>query len=247
MIDTQTVIGLIIGVAAVVGGMALKGGDPAALAHGGAFLIVVGGTVAAVLVQTPGNISLHALSMLVWLVRPPKPDSRALVERVVAWNRLAHRDGRLALERVADRQTDSLTRNGLLMLADGCGEGVVRSTLETQLAAREDYQLRGARVFEAAGGYAPTIGILGAVLGLIQVMGNLDDPEGLGAGIAVAFVATVYGLAAANLVLLPIANKLKYHIDREVKDQEMLIDGLTGIAAGKGSRELEYQLNGHIE
>ena len=247
MIDTQTLLGLLIGVIAVVGGMWLEGGDPMALAHRGAFLIVAGGTLAAILLQTPGQVSLRALRMLVWLIRPPRRDARALVARVVGWNRLVHRDGRLALERLADAENDSLTRNGLLMLVDGCSESAVRSALETQLSVREDEQLRAARVFESAGGYAPTIGILGAVLGLIQVMGNLDDPQGLGAGIAVAFVATVYGLAAANLVLLPLANKLKYHVERDVKRQELLIDGLTGIAANKGSRELEYQLNGHIE
>jgi chemotaxis protein MotA len=247
MIDVQTLIGLGVAVLAVVGGVMLEGGSPGSLVHGGAFLIVIGGTVAAILVQTPGRVSLRALRMLAWLVRPPASDRAALIQRLVHWSRIARRDGLLALERPLASERDPFARTGLAMLIDGYDAEALRTGLETELTTREDSGMQGARVFESAGGYAPTLGILGAVLGLIQVMGNLDDPAGLGAGIATAFVATVYGLAAANLLLLPVANKLKHHVRDQIRDKELLIDGLVAIAAGANPRTLERQLHGHLE
>lgn len=247
MIDVQTMIGLLIAVVAVIGGLLMEGGDPASLVHGGAFVIVLGGTLAAILVQTPGRVFLKALRMLPWVVRPPRADRRALVQRIIGWSRIARRDGLLALERQAQGDSDGFARSGLRMLVDGFDAVTLRNGLETELTTHEDSGMQAARVFESAGGYAPTIGILGAVLGLIQVMGGLDDPEQLGAGIATAFVATVYGLVAANLVLLPVANKLKYHMREQVKEKELLIEGLVGIAEAVNPRTLERQLNGHIE
>jgi chemotaxis protein MotA len=245
-VDRTSFIGLALGIAAILGGQILEGGALSALVQVTAFVIVIGGTLGAVMLQSTPPVFLAGLRMLPWVFRPPHAPFRDALNRIVRWGNTARRGGLLALEPSIRATEDAYTRKGLQLLVDGAEPGVLRSALELEIDTWEDFHRQAARVWEAAGGYAPTIGIIGAVMGLIQVMQNLSDPAKLGAGIAVAFVATIYGVGAANLFFLPVANKLKSLIGREVRLREMMADGFEAIANGENPRNIELRLEGYI-
>ncbi|WP_324710246.1 flagellar motor protein [Pseudomonas citronellolis] len=244
--DVLSLVGLILALVAIIGGNFLEGGHISALANGPAALIVVGGTLAAALVQTPVLVLKRALSLLRWIVLPPKVDLAGGINRVVGWSMTARKEGLLGLETIADAEPDPYARKGLQLLVDGVEPEAIRSILEVDLFNQEGRDLQAAKVFEAMGGYAPTIGIIGAVMGLIHVMGNLADPSQLGNGIAVAFVATIYGVGMANLLLLPVGNKLKSLVMRQSSYREMLMEGLLSIAEGENPRSIELKLQGFV-
>ncbi len=244
--DTLTLLGLAVAVGAIVGGQWLEGGNIGSLLQLAAAMIVVGGTIGAVMLQSPFSTFKLGVRLVSWVVRPPSNDPGATISRIVEWAQVTRQDGMLALE---NRLTDiepGFVRNGVQMLVDGFDADKMREALEVEIASFEERMRAGARIWEAAGGYAPTIGILGAVLGLIHVMENLADPTKLGSGIAVAFVATVYGVGAANLILLPIANKLKGLIEAQIALRELVLDGLLGIAHGENPKLIEARLAGHL-
>ena len=207
--DVLSLIGVILAFVAIIGGNYLEGGHVGALINGPAALIVIGGTLGAAFIQAPMNVFKRALAILGWIVFPPHIDLVGGINSVVGWSMTARKEGLLGLESVADVEADPYARKGLQLLVDGAEPEAIRSILEVDLYTQEARDIQAAKVFESMGGYAPTIGIIGAVMGLIHVMGNLADPSKLGSGIAVAFVATIYGVAFANLLLLPIGNKLK--------------------------------------
>lgn len=244
--DIMTIIGLIIGLTAIVGGNLLEGGHTESLMIFTAFFIVFGGTLGAVMVQTPLKIFVLSLKRILWMFIPPKNNFEATIEKIVEWSQTARKEGLLSLQELAEEEIDSFSRNGLQMLADGNEPESVRGILEVELSAAEDKDLQAAKVFEGFGGYAPTIGIIGAVMGLIHVMENLSNPEALGPGIAVAFVATIYGVGLANLVFLPMANKLKTLTNDQSLYREMIIDGLVSIAEGENPRNIEAKLRGYL-
>jgi len=244
--DRISPIGLILGLAAILGGQVLEGGNVSSLLQVTAFIIVIGGTLGAVMLQSSPAVFLAGVRLLPWVFRPPPTEFQGLLDRIVQWGNTARRGGLLALESAIVAQPDGYTRKGLQLLVDGAEPAVLRAALELDLQTYEDFHRQAARVWESAGGYAPTIGILGAVLGLIHVMENLSDPSKLGAGIAVAFVATIYGVASANLLFLPIANKLKSLVARQVRLREMVIDGLEAIASGENPRNIGMRLEGYI-
>lgn len=244
--DVLSLVGLILALVAIIGGNFLEGGHISALANGPAALIVVGGTLAAALLQTPVPVLKRALTMLRWVVLPPKVDLPGGINRVVGWSMTARKEGLLGLEAVADAERDPYARKGLQLLVDGVEPESIRSILEVDLFNQEGRDLQAAKMFEGMGGYAPTIGIIGAVMGLIHVMGNLADPSQLGSGIAVAFVATIYGVGFANLLLLPIGNKLKSIVMRQSSYREMLMEGLLSIAEGENPRSIELKLQGFL-
>lgn len=244
--DVLSLVGLILALVAIIGGNFLEGGHIGALANGPAALIVVGGTLAAALVQTPVLVLKRALGLLRWIVLPPKVDLVGGINRVVGWSMTARKEGLLGLESIADAEPDPYARKGLQLLVDGVEPEAIRSILEVDLFNQEGRDLQAAKVFEAMGGYAPTIGIIGAVMGLIHVMGNLADPSQLGNGIAVAFVATIYGVGMANLLLLPVGNKLKSLVLRQSSYREMLMEGLLSIAEGENPRSIELKLQGFV-
>jgi len=159
---------------------------------------------------------------------------------------VARKDGLLALETSIKKVQDPFLRKGLQLVVDGTEPKLTREILEIEIEHKEEYNLTSAKVFESAGGYSPTIGILGAVMGLIHVMENLSDPQKLGAGIAVAFVATIYGVGAANLVYLPLAGKMKLRIREEVIMQDMIIEGLIALSEGENPRRVEEKLVGFL-
>jgi len=244
--DKLSLVGLALAAVAIIGGQLLEGGSLGSLVQFAAFLIVIGGTVAAVMVQSPLPVFLDGARLGKWVVLPPAFDAEGAIRQLTEWAALARRDGMLALENQLDGVADPFMRNGLQMLVDGFEPERIRETLEVETVAWEDRQRAAAKVWEAAGGYAPTIGILGAVLGLIHVMENLSDPAKLGGGIAVAFVATVYGVGTANLLFLPIASKLKSLIVRQVRLRDIITDGLLGIANGENPKVIEGRLNGYL-
>ena len=244
--DKISVLGLMVGLAAIVGGQVLEGGHIGSLVQPTALLIVLGGTMGAVMLQSPYATFMRGLRMIAWVWVPPPVDYRLAIRQITGWSQLARREGLLALENAMGQQQDEFARKGLQLLVDGAEPERLREVLEVDVNTFEQELKLSARVWEAAGGYSPTIGILGAVLGLIHVMENLSDPSKLGAGIAVAFVATIYGGGLAILVFLPMSNKLKAHINRMISRREMIIDGLVGIANGDNPRIIESRLQGYI-
>ena len=244
--DKISVLGLLLGVAAIIGGQVLEGGHVGSLSQPTALLIVLGGTVGAVMLQSPYATFMRGVRMMRWVWYPPVVDNQQLIKQLSNWSQVSRREGLLALENVINQLKDDFTRKGLQLLVDGAEPERLREVLEVEINTYENEMKQSARIWEAAGGYSPTIGILGAVLGLIQVMENLSEPAKLGAGIAVAFVATIYGVGLANLVFLPMANKLKAHINRLVLQREMIVDGLVGIANGDNPRIIESRLQGYI-
>jgi chemotaxis protein MotA len=245
--DILSVIGVIVALVAIIGGNMLEGGHTGSLVQLTAFVIVVGGTLGAVLVQTPLPVFLHALKMTVWVVLPPKRDIQQLVTEIVEWSKTARKSGLLSLENTAEQIADPFTRRCLQLLVDGTEPDTIRGIMETEVGSYESSHLAAAKVFEAGGGYSPTIGIIGAVMGLIHVMENLSDPSKLGTGIAVAFVATIYGVGLANLLLLPMANKLKAVTAKQVKVQELILEGVVAIAQGENPRAIENRLQGFAD
>jgi chemotaxis protein MotA len=245
-IDMSTLLGLMLAVAGIFGAQWIDGGRVESLMQGTALLIVFAGTIGAVLVQTPAAVFTRAVRMARWALYPPQVNTDRLIARLVDWAQVARRDGALALEARVRLTNDPFTRSGLQMVVDGFTPDHLREALDVELAAREETQRAAVRVWESAGGYAPTIGIIGAVLGLIHVMENLADPTRLGAGIAVAFVATVYGLVFANLVLLPIAGKLRNIVSHETLMRELTQEALIGIAAGEHPHLIRARLKGFV-
>ncbi|SHN00769.1 chemotaxis protein MotA [Pseudomonas asturiensis] len=245
--DVLSLIGLILAFVAIIGGNFLEGGHLSALLNGPAALIVIGGTLGASLLQSPMSAFMRAMKIIRWVLFPPRVDLPGGVDRVIGWSMTARKEGLLGLETIADSEPDSYARKGLQLLVDGAEPEAIRSILEVDFITQETRDIQAAKVFESMGGYAPTVGIIGAVMGLIHVMGNLADPSQLGSGIAVAFVATIYGVATANLILLPVANKLKAIAHRQARYREMLLEGLLSIAEGENPRSIELKLQGFME
>jgi len=245
-VDKISLIAIIGGLTAILAGQALEGGHISSLLQVTAFMIVIGGTFSAVMLQSTPKQFLTGLRMAGWVLRPPVHDQEKLIRDIVSWSQAARRGGLLSLEGYINNQKDPFVRKGLQMLVDGAEPQIIRDVLETEIGIFEHARKQAAKIWESAGGYAPTMGILGAVLGLIHVMENLSDPSKLGGGIAVAFVATVYGVGIANLFLLPIANKLKNLISLEVNLKELTLEGLIAIANGENPRIIEARLRSFL-
>lgn len=244
--DIVAIIGVILAFSAILLGNALEGGQLAALLDAPAFIIVVGGTLGAVILQTPWLSLVRASRMFAWVVKPPELDIDKEIERLAAWSKTARREGLLGLENISQGLKDPFRRKGLELVVDGIDPHTIRRLMEVDSQARTDSDLAAANVFKSMGGYAPTIGILGAVIGLIQVLGNLADPNELGAGIATAFVATIYGVGFANLLFLPIADRLRTQVIRYAGADDLFIEGLIAIADGEHPRSVEMRLRGLV-
>ena len=244
--DILSIIGIIVGVGAILLGQYLDGGHVASLINGPALIIVFGGSLGAIMLQSPLSVFMHAMKLFFWIFKPPKLLLDESIQRIVKWSDISRRNGLLGLENVLSKEDDPFIRRGIQMLVDGHEPEAIRLSMEIDLISKERFDMQAAKVFEGMGAYAPTIGIIGAVLGLIHVMGNLADPTKLGSGIAVAFVATVYGVAMANLLFIPIGNKIKSVIQEESQFKEMLIEGIVSIADGENPRLIESRLYGFV-
>lgn len=242
--DVLSIVGLVLAFVAIITASYLKHLSLMALVGGAAFMIVGVGTTAAILVHTPMHTFRKALSILPWVFKPPASNAAGLIASIVEWSNISRRQGLLGLEAEIARQLDPFIKKGLQMLIDGVEPDAIRNMLEIDLQAQEHNETAAAKVFESMGVYCPTLGIIGAVLGLMAVMQNLNDPSKLGPGIAAAFTATVYGIGAANLFFLPVAAKLKSVVARRISERELVIEGLIAIAQGENPRNIEAKLSG---
>jgi chemotaxis protein MotA len=243
-VDFLSIIGIALAFTAVLLGQFLEGGQLAMLFNGPALIIVIGGTLGATMLQSSMTIFARALRIAVWVIFPPRHSLDLVLEELLNWCRVARRDGLLGLESIVESVKHPFARKALQMLIDGNDPEVIRQTLQLDSSAREQRDVLAAKVFDSMGGYAPTMGILGAVIGLIQVMNHLTDPSILGRGIGIAFVATVYGVALANLVFLPVGAKLKSVARNETQLEEMIAIGVIAIADGENPRVVESRLQG---
>ena len=242
--DLLSILGFLIAGSAVIFAQYFEGGHLGMLINFPALLIVVGGSLGATMLQSPLPIFLRALTLSKWVFSPPFFDSAKTAQDLVKWGRIARKDGLFGLEKIVNKVRNDFARKGLKMMIDGCEPEVIQQTLELDAVARERRDMQAVKVFDGMGGYAPTLGILGAVLGLIYVMSNLSEPALLGEGIAVAFVATIYGVGFANLVFIPIANKLRAVIAQEMEFNELIAVGLVAIANGENPRVIEARIDG---
>jgi chemotaxis protein MotA len=240
--DWASIIGVVLALAGLLIGQGLEGGNLASLLQPAAFAIVFVSTVGAVLLQTRLDTFVRGVRMLGWVFVTP-PDRRPdLAKQIEAWNLSARREGLLSLEHYMQEAEDEFVAKGLRMIIDGIAPDKLRHLLDVEIGNREMAERQAVKIWEAAAGYAPTIGILGAVLGLIHVMENLTDPEKLGSGIAIAFVSTIYGVGLANLFFLPVANKLKAIVTRTVVQQEITAAVFHDIASGDMTRVVDERI-----
>jgi chemotaxis protein MotA len=231
---------------AIVGGSILKGSGVKALLGAAAFVIVVLGTFAAIFVQTPMGTFMRAMKIIGWVFKPPAQNPAATIEKIVEWSNTARKQGLLGLESAAESEADEFMKKGLQALVDGGEPDAIRNLLEIELEVREHGDTAAAKVFEGMGIYAPTLGIIGAVMGLMSVMQNLADPSKLGHGIAAAFIATIYGIALANMFFLPMAGKLKSVVHGQTQLRQMCIEGIISIAQGENPRNIEAKLKSYL-
>ena len=241
--DIFAVIGLFFGITFILIGQALEGGNLGQLLQITAAFIVFGGTGGAVILSFPPHILKLAFSFIKYVFFPPKVDIPALVKEIVNFATKARKEGVIVLEKEAKYASDPILKMGLEAVADGADPTLVQTMMENQINQLDARVTAASKVFESGGGYSPTLGIIGAVMGLIQVMQNLSDPTALGAGIAVAFVATIYGLFAANLLLIPFSTRIKVNFAKVFTAKELMVEGVLSIQAGECPALIERKLN----
>lgn len=244
--DIATIIGIMLAVGSIVGGQALEGGHLGSIMQLTAFIIVIGGTLGAICVQNPLPVVIRAFGALSLAIAGKSIDNKGTIKLILDLANVSRKQGLLALEGKLKDIKDPFVQKGIQLIVDGTDPKAVHEILEIEVEQHEEEGVMAAKVWEAAGGYAPTVGILGAVLGLIHVMENLADPSKLGSGIAVAFVATVYGVGAANLFFLPLANKIKMKVKAESGSRTLIIMGLVGLAQGENPRLLQEKLESFL-
>ncbi len=247
MIDRGSFLGVIIGVAVIVAANFIEGGTVDSLFQLTAALIVFGGTFGATLLSFPMKDVIQAGASLKEVFFIQEPDPESIINDIINWSYIARRNGMIALDAESERITDPFLKKSLRLAIDGMNPKLLRETMEQENITYEENKRRSAKVFETAGGYAPTIGIIGAVMGLIKVMENLSDPSKLGAGIAVAFVATIYGVGSANLILLPISKRLLNKIQKDLFIREMMLEGIILIQSGINPHYIDEKLRVFIE
>ncbi|MDD2190488.1 MAG: flagellar motor protein [Eubacteriales bacterium] len=244
--DIFLIIFMVFGFTAVVVGFLLEGGHAIALLAPTSLLIVLGGTIGAVGVSFPMSELKELPKIIKVLITDKKYDYRELMERMKAMCVQVRQSGLLSLESQIDQEPDSLMRKGMRLIVDGTSPAYTREALELTLDVIEDRHKARSKIFDSAGGYSPTLGIIGTVLGLIHVLSNLDEPETLGPKIAGAFTATLYGLSFANLLFLPIGSKLKEKNRMEILYKTMIIEGLLLIQEGVNTNYMEEKLSSFL-
>ncbi len=244
--DKSSVTGILLAIGGIIAGLLLEGGNLGQIVQPTAAMIVFGGTIGAVMLQFPLSVLLHAIRRLrsVFLQRGEHPEET--IRRLVQYAQKARREGIVSLDAELSNIDDPFLKKSLMLAVDGTEPQELRKIMELELDNQAEYEEQVPQVFESAGGFAPTIGIIGAVLGLIQVMQHLDKIDEVGRGIAVAFVATIYGVGSANLVYLPVAGKMKLRIREEQITREMTLEGVASILEGMNPRILETKLLGFL-
>jgi chemotaxis protein MotA len=244
--DKASLIGLVLGIGAVLGGQALEGGSLHSITQFTAAVIVFGGTFGAVFLSFPLEIVLGGFRDLKNVIKEPPQDPEKIIQQITAYANKARKEGILSLEKETKNIDDPFLAKALTMAVDGVEPHLIREAMETELTYLDEHGKMSAKIFQSAGGYAPTIGILGAVLGLIHVMENLNDPSKLGAGIAVAFVATVYGVGSANLLFIPFSTKLQVRHRHKMILKEMMLEGIVAVSTGENPRLIEEKLKAFL-
>jgi len=242
--DRTSLIGIFLGIVAVFGGNYLEGGKISSILQPMAALIVFGGTLGATLLSSSARDVILAIMALKNIFYEKKVHPEECIADIIRYSALVRKNGLIALEREIPRIEDPYFKRVMMLAVDRMSAKALKDTVDQENATYEDEKRRVAKIFDTAGGFAPTIGILGAVLGLMQVMENLADPSKLGAGIAVAFVATIYGVGSANLLLIPISKKLVNRLSNEMALREMILEGVVGIQSGLNPHYLRERLRG---
>ncbi len=244
--DKATLGGLLLAIGGILFGLMLEGGNIGQVLQPTAAMIVFGGTLGAILIQYPLPVALGSFRRLAQVFVEPAQNARSTIAVLVKYANLARREGIISLDKELGGIHEPFLRRALMLAVDGTDPEELRKIMELELDNKEEQEEKIPQLFESAGGFSPTIGIIGAVLGLIQVMQHLDKIDEVGKGIAVAFVATLYGVGAANLILLPAAGKLKIRIRDEQIIREMTIEGVVSILEGMNPRMLEEKLLGFL-
>jgi chemotaxis protein MotA len=244
--DILTIVGIILSLGAILGGQVLEGGHIGSILQATAFMIVMGGTIGAVMVNYPMGIFMKGMLNTKMVFINVHSDSKAMIAQIVELATLSRKQGLLALESKLKGLTDPFLMKGLQLVIDGTEAKAIREILEIEVEQFEEENNLSGKVWESLGGFAPTIVILGAVLGLIHVMENLSDPSKLGSGIATAFVATIYGVGAANLFFLPIGGKIKLKTKELVLARQLIIEGLVSLAQAENPKMIEEKLSGYL-
>jgi chemotaxis protein MotA len=244
--DKASIIGLILGIGAILGGQVLEGGSVRSIMQITAGIIVFGGTFGAVFLSFPYQNVIGAFKDIRSILQEPTQDFNQVISMITQYANKARKEGILSLEKEIKNIEDPFLKKALTMAVDGVEPHILREAMENELEYMDEHGKVNSKVFKSAGGYAPTIGILGAVLGLIHVMENLSDPSKLGAGIAVAFVATVYGVGSANLLFLPIATKMEMRHRHQMILKEMILEGVVAVSTGENPRLIEEKLKAFL-
>jgi chemotaxis protein MotA len=245
-LDLASIVGLVLAIGAILGGQALEGGSIGSIMQGTAALIVLGGTLGACLLQFRLPVAVASLKAIGRVFQEPKVNNKEVIAEIIRLANKARKEGVISLESDTQKLTDPFLKKALTMAMDGVEPKVLRDTMELEIANLEEESEQPIKFWNSAGGYSPTIGILGAVLGLIHVMENLSDPSKLGGGIAVAFVATVYGVGLANLVYLPMAGKLKMRSKDHLVEKEIMLVGVISILEGENPRLIDDKLRSYL-
>jgi len=243
--DLATLAGMVLAASGILGGMMLEGGSIKEILQPTAAMIVLGGTVGAVLITTPIGVIMRALRLVMTAFVEKSQTLEAIIEEVIGYASKARKSGIVSLEQDANRVHDPFLRKALNLAVDGTDLQEIRKMMELEMTVEEQQVEGAAKVFEAAGGYSPTMGIIGAVLGLIQVMKNLANIDEVGRGIATAFVATIYGLVAANLVFLPLGTKIKARAQGGLQIKELILEGVSGIVEGLNPKLIRLKLEAY--
>ena len=247
--DFATIGGLVLAALGLLGGLLLEGGSMKDITQPTAAIIVLGGTFGAVMVNFPMSTLIGGIGRLRHVFFEQSAGAGAMIEELVTFATKARKQGIVSLEQDAEALTDPFLKKALSLAVDGTDLQEIRKMLELEIEQFEHHAGEEAKVWEAAGGYSPTIGIIGAVMGLIQVMKNLADIDAVGHGIATAFVATVYGVAFANIAFLPAGNKIKVRAQRDVQMMELIVEGISGIVEGLNPKLIRSKLEAyaHVE
>jgi chemotaxis protein MotA len=245
--DLASLLGLVVGVGGILGGMVLEKGELRHLYQVSAAIIVLGGTFGAVMITTPMGVLLRAIKQFMLVFFDTSQSPPAAIEEIIGYATQARKQGIVSLEQTAGNVSDPFLKKALNLAVDGIEMSQIRSIMELDLSLVEHEGEAVAKVYEAAGGYAPTIGIIGAVIGLIHVMQNLADIEAVGKGIAGAFVATIYGVGSANLFFLPAGSKLRARMQASVQIRELMLEGVLSIVEGLNPKLIRTKLDAYLK
>ena len=244
--DVLSILGLLLALVAVIGGWLVTGGSFETLINGSALMIVLGGTFGAAMVQSHISLFAYSLKMMFWVIFPPKLAAKQSIKKIIQWSNIARKEGLLGLENIAEAEQDLLARKGLQLLVDGNEPEVIKRVMEVEINSKRKHNHDAACVIEAMGRYSLMVGIVAAVIGLMQITDKISDPDMLSHGIQSALVALAYGLGLAQFVFLPSANKLKYLVSTQSQIHDMLLEGVLSIAEGENPRNIETKLQGYV-